>query len=113
MPFSHESGFAVAWAQWRPGGTTGEEPPAPARRQIELYETLRGTIDREKQAALMREILAIAAEEFWVIGLALPTAVEVGVTRTTMRNTPATMQGSWAYPDPAPLNPQQFFFAQG
>jgi len=110
LPHYRDPDFAVAWSDWwRTGGQEGEEPIGPAKRQIELYEQLLITPGQEEQDALMAEILSIAQEEFWVIGT-YRTPPGYAVLKTNFRNVPESYWGSWQYPDPAPLNPPQFFF---
>ena len=60
----------------------------------------------------MRQILDIAAEEFYVIGISLPTP-GFGIVKNTFHNVPASMPGAWIYPTPAPTNPEQFFIEAG
>jgi peptide/nickel transport system substrate-binding protein len=109
FPYSEESNFAIPWAQWYfSGGQRGEEPPEAPKLQMELYQQIRSTGDEGKQAELMKQILDIAAEQFYVIGLSTPVA-GYGIQRNDFFNVPKSMFGSWLYPDPAPWNPQQFF----
>ena len=112
FPFNFESDFAVGWAYWYEGRPEGIEPPEAAQRQMALYDEIITTADAERQAELMRELLDIAQEEFWVMGISLPPT-QLGVTAVGMRNTPDAFPGSVVYPDPAPTNPAQYFFAEG
>jgi peptide/nickel transport system substrate-binding protein len=59
----------------------------------------------------MRALLAIAKEEFWAIGLALPE-IAYGITSKRLYNVPAVFPGSFAFPDPAPVNPATFYFGE-
>lgn len=104
-----ETIFAIPWADWyASGGETGEEPPAAARRQMELYDELLATTDPAEQASAMAEILEIAREEFWVLGINLQPQ-EFGVANNRLRNVPDEMPNSWLYPTPAPTNPEQYY----
>jgi peptide/nickel transport system substrate-binding protein len=115
FPFNGNSMYAPAWQLWwnNPSGTGAayrpEEPPAAAKRQMDLYDQIRITGDTAKQQELMREILDIATEEFYVIGISTQ-ADGYGVVKNNMRNVPTSMPWSWIYPHPAPDNPCQFFF---
>ncbi len=115
FPFNGNSMFAPAWQLWwtNPSGTGAnyrpEEPPAAAKRQMALFDQIRVTGDSARQNELMREILNIAAEEFYVIGISTQ-ADGFGVVKNNMKNVPASMPWSWIYPHPAPENPCQFFF---
>ena len=112
FPFNYESDFAVGWAYWYEGRPDGIEPPEAAQRQMALFDEIRVTGDPDRQAELMRELLQIAQEEFWVMGISLPPN-QLGITAAGMRNTPDAFPGSSIYPDPAPTNPAQYFFAEG
>lgn len=111
FPYGPQSSFARGWGLWYvSNGADGEEPPEPARRQMDLYNRLSGTVDEAEQAELMAEILTISAEEFYLIGTVKdPTGY--GVVKNNFRNVPDSMLDSWMYPDPGPTNPEQYFFA--
>jgi peptide/nickel transport system substrate-binding protein len=109
FPYSDESIYGEAWQLWyRSSGAQGEEPPEPTRKQMELYRQLTATGNETVQTNLMKQILEIAADQFYAIGLA--TSVNgYGIQRSDFFNVPKTMIGSWLYPNPGPLNPAQFF----
>jgi peptide/nickel transport system substrate-binding protein len=113
LPFSGWSFFAIPWQYWRNGeeNVNTEEPPSEVMRQIELYEQIKLTADPEEQRELMREVLGIAKEQFYVIGISLP-ANSVGIAKNNFRNIPDTMFSSFTWPQPAPLAPEQFFIEQ-
>lgn len=109
FPFSNESIYATSWAKWfQTNGQQGDEPIEPAKKQIDLYRQLLGTGDEKKQADLMKQILQIAADQFWVIGLALPVK-GYGIVRNDFFNLPDKQLGAWLFPDPGPFNPPSFF----
>jgi len=118
FPFSDASTFALAWQAWyntrgaegRIEGVQPEEPPAATKRQMELYDQLRATSDPAEQQRLFMEILDIAAEEFYVMGVTLPAAT-YAVVKNDFQNVPATMPYAWLYPMPAPTNPEQYFWS--
>jgi ABC-type transport system substrate-binding protein len=113
FPFSSESGYAVPWATWFTSrGEAGTEPPKPARDQMALYRQLESTVDRDEQARLFREILAIAREEFWVIGTIAPTQ-GYGIVANDVHNVPASMPDANIYATPGPTNPEQYFIEPG
>jgi peptide/nickel transport system substrate-binding protein len=87
-----------------------EEPPAPVLEQIKLYGQLQASADSAEQVRLMNQLLDIAAEEFWTMGVAWQGS-GYGVRKTNFRNVPASMPASWIYPTPAPTNPEQYFIA--
>ena len=87
-----------------------EQPSEPALKQMELYGQLQAAADPKEQVRLMNEILDIAADEFWTMGIAWPSN-GYGVKKATFRNVPASMPGSWIYPTPGPSNPEQYYIA--
>lgn len=101
---------APAWERWREssGHPDAMVPPEPVLRQLDLHRRIRETADSDQQDRLMREILDIAAEEFYAIGIAVMPG-GMGVVRSTFRNVPRTMPESWVYPTPAPTNPAQYY----
>lgn len=112
FPSSNESNFAPAWAEWfmNPEGVgaeiTPEEPPEQVRRQMELFNQLMVTGDQERQEELMNEILAIAQEQFYAIGISLP-GPGYSVVRNNFQN---TLDGAIHFVQfPAHTNPPQFF----
>jgi peptide/nickel transport system substrate-binding protein len=109
LPLAGPSFQAVAWANWyTSGGVDGEEPPADVQRQMELYDQLRATAAEDLQDDLFREILQIAADGFYVMGVNLDPPL-YGIVRNNFRNVPESMPGAWLYPRPGPTNPEQYF----
>lgn len=109
-----ESHWGQAWAEWYNGSSSpiAEEPNNPAiTEQFELYEQLLGTVDAEQQATLVRQILDIAKEEFFMMGITTPIS-GYGIVRNNVRNVPENIPFSWEYPSIAPTNTFTFFFAE-
>ena len=111
FPYSDESLFAVPWGNWYAGiGTMKEEPPAAAKEQMQIYDKVKRESDPAKRAVLMKQIMEIAADQFYVIGIS--TAPNLyAVTKNNFRNV-APHFSSWMYPSPGPVDPSQFFFKQ-
>jgi ABC-type transport system substrate-binding protein len=117
LPMSVDSDFwAPAWSTWyynRSGAgaqTPPEEPPDPIKQQQALYDQLQATADPAKQADFMKQILAIAPDQFWVIGISLPSN-GYGVVKNNFHNVPKTMFSTGGpYINPAPTNTCQYFF---
>ena len=57
----------------------------------------------------MKEILAIAKENFPVIGISLP-GNGYYIAKNNLRNVADTMVMAYLYPTPAPLDPFQWYF---
>ena len=116
FPFSNESNWAEAWATYftNPTGagaqTPPEEPPAPAKQQMDIYHQIETSADQGKQIDLFKQILQIAQEQFYVIGISL-ISNGYGIVKNNMHNVPAKMfstGGQW--PNPAPTNPCTYFY---
>ena len=114
FPSNHESNYAEAWFTWyNPGGnprTTPEEPPAPVKQQMQLYEQIKATGDEQKQQELMKQLLDISADQFFAIGISLP-ANTWGLVKNNFHNVPNSMPDAYLYPAPAPTDPPQYFIA--
>jgi peptide/nickel transport system substrate-binding protein len=117
FPFSDESWYAEAWVTWynNPSGegalAAPEEPPAATKRQMELYDQIKASGDPAEQEALMKEILEIAADEFYAIGISLPST-GYGIVKNNFHNVPSPHPNAWLYPQPGPVNPPQFWIEQ-
>jgi ABC-type transport system substrate-binding protein len=103
--------FGVPWVTWyRSDGKEGEEPPAPVKRQLQLYDEAKATADPDRQHELMTEILKIAKEEFVGIGISAPTNTYGIISERTQNWAKHMTHGTvWVYMDPAPSNPCQYF----
>lgn len=110
FPFSTETNFAIDWAKYYIGDG-GQEPPAYVKEQWSLYDQIKGTSAPDKQAALFQQILDIAADQFYQIGVS--TAINnFAVVGNTLGNVPANTPVGWIHPDPGTLNTEQFYFKQ-
>jgi ABC-type transport system substrate-binding protein len=106
------AGFAMLWSHWYVGDARGEEPPEGSgpRRQMQLYDQLLATPDADEQAALLEEIIDIAVDEFYHIGI-VRAAEHVGVVRNNFHNVPKSMPEGAPFSTPAPTNPVQYFIS--
>ena len=114
MPAGQGSYFAPAWGAWYdPGLSTIEpqEPPDDVKRQQELYDMVKATADPELQKQYMDEIIDIAIDRFWTIGIGLETP-SYGVVSNKLHNVPLEMPESWNYPDPFPTQPSTYWLEQ-
>jgi peptide/nickel transport system substrate-binding protein len=114
LPSGGISAFGIPWSVWynNPGGAGAkvqpEEPPAAVKEQLQLYDRLKATADERQQAALMRQILEITAEQFYVIGIGLdPNGY--GIAKNNFRNVPQSMPAAYEWPTPAASDPCQYF----
>ncbi len=109
FPMSAGSIFANAWGEWYTShGKAGERPPAPVRRQMELYDKVSSTADAAEQTAFLKEIVGIAKEQFYVIGT-VREKQKYFLVRNNVRNVPEPMLESWLFPTPGPTQPCQYF----
>ncbi|KJE34639.1 ABC transporter substrate-binding protein [Thalassospira sp. HJ] len=111
LPMSSESSwFATGWAHWylNPDDPSAITPPSEVRDQFALYDRLKATANTEKQNQLMRDILDISADQFYVMGIALPPNRK-GLVARDFHNVPKVMPAAWSYATPAPTNPSQYF----
>lgn len=114
MPAGPGSTFAPAWGAWYDlgaGTIPPQEPPDDVKRQMELYEQVKATADLDRQRELMNEIIEIAIDRFWAIGISLDTG-QYGVVKNNFHNVPLAMPESWNYPDPFPTNPWTYWIEQ-
>ena len=113
MANGDESVWAYRWAQWFNGSRPeiAEEPADWAKKQMDLYNQLRGEGDPDKRAELMKQILTIGQENFPVIGVSLP-GNSYYIAKNDMRNIPPTMFGAYLFPTPGPYDPFQWYFAK-
>jgi ABC-type transport system substrate-binding protein len=101
--------MAIRWAQWYDSaGAEGEEPPAPQKRQMELFDQVKATLDEDERVRLFAEILKIAEEEFYVIGTARTTQ-QYNIVQNDFHNVPDPFLDGSSYPEPGPTNPEQYF----
>jgi peptide/nickel transport system substrate-binding protein len=114
MPAGPGSTFAPAWGAWYDVGAgtiEPQEPPDAVKRQQDLYNQVKATADLDLQRQLMNEIIDIAIDQFWAIGISLDTG-QYGVVKNNFRNVPLSMPESWNYPDPFPTNPWTYYIEQ-
>jgi peptide/nickel transport system substrate-binding protein len=109
FPFWNESLFAVPWGNWfASGGKSGEEPPAEVKKQMELYRELTKSADPDHQKALMKQLLDIAADQFYDIGINTPGTL-YSVSKTNLHNV-YPRPFAWTYPTPVASNTEQYYF---
>ncbi|NED96298.1 ABC transporter substrate-binding protein [Phytoactinopolyspora alkaliphila] len=109
VPTFTAAGWATQWTAWyASGGESGETPPEPTRRQMELYDELKTRTDLGERVELMREVVAIARDEFYLIGIssALPG---YGVVHNRFRNMVGETFFATNFPYPGATNPEQYF----
>jgi peptide/nickel transport system substrate-binding protein len=76
---------------------------------MELYEEVLAAGDPDQQAELMKQIAEIAKDQFYHMGMYVPTVPGYAVVNKNMINVPV-MFGSWQYPNPGPALPESWSF---
>jgi len=105
-----ESRMSLPWTRWfLSNGKQGEEPPASMKKRMELYEKYQVARTPAEADALFKEILAIAADEFEVIGV-IRSPSDTAIHSLRLHNVYEKMLVSWTYPNPGPALPQEWFF---
>ena len=111
FPYSGESNWAEAWQAWynNPTSPIAEEPPADIKALFAKYDAVKSATTYEAQVKAMNELLAMSADQFYLLGVMTPPD-QYGIVKNNMHNVPQRMINSWVFPTPAPYNPFTFFF---
>jgi peptide/nickel transport system substrate-binding protein len=113
FPSGGEANYAMRWANYyetRGNGEHALEPPPEALRQMELAWQIPLEPDVDVQKELFREILQIAKEQFYVIGIA-SAADGYGIVKNNLRNVVDSFPDSWLYLTPGPVDIPTWYFA--
>jgi ABC-type transport system substrate-binding protein len=112
VPMDNIAYYGTAWFNWldnrRSDPKLAVEPPAPVKRAFELFDAAGRTADRAQRAKMIGEMLDIAADQFYAIGVAKPSDF-YGIVSRSMRNVPRKQMDSFALAFPGPYAPEQFF----
>ncbi|HRF98070.1 MAG TPA: hypothetical protein PLZ51_22845, partial [Aggregatilineales bacterium] len=114
VPVGDASYYATGWSNWyrNPTGASAIVPPAHIVAQIELYEEVLATPDSDERIRLMQEVLQISADEFYVIGIALPPA-RYWLINERINNLPDLWFDGWIPGMQSITSPFQWFFDEG
>ena len=78
MPFQKADIFyAVNWSEWYSDPSTGEEPPEEVKATMAAYDAVNAATTDETREEAMRRFIQMSAENFHLIGLVRPRAVQV------------------------------------
>jgi peptide/nickel transport system substrate-binding protein len=108
LPFNKTVIFiAPLWADWNMNPKNGEEPPANVKKQLELYRSIDSLASEADRIARMKEVLNMAADEFYSIGIRQPPP-SFGIAKNYFHNIvdPQPMSGPLWRPAPDTV---QFF----
>ena len=111
LPSRWDAFYAVPWGQYFEGAPGAEKPFIEAAiTQQELYRELLADPDQERRIEIFHEIMDIAKEEFWTLGIMQPTT-DYGIRSVKIRNVPDVLMASTMYSHPGASNPEQYWFA--
>ncbi len=108
------SSYAPLWSQWYEGGSPKEEPPEAMKEQIAIYRAqVVSQSDTKKQYAGMKRVIEIARDEFWTMGISLPTS-SYAILSSRLHNVPGDnkMWLSFKCPYPAVTNISQYYIQE-
>jgi len=111
VPMHGHSRYGRAWYEYwlDPEGETAQEPPEAVLKQFDLYRQVLASAEEADQIRLMKEILEIAADQFYSIGISKPST-PYAVAAVNLRNIIEDMPTAWQYPTPGPSDTFQWFF---
>jgi peptide/nickel transport system substrate-binding protein len=101
------------WHDWyTSGGELGVEPPDEVKRAYELAEAMKTATSDEELISLGTEMLDLAAEELWWIGV-VGLMPHVGVVKNNFRNVPEEgVISDWLCLTPGNTTVEQYFFKE-
>ncbi len=105
------SSYAPLWSNWYEDGSPSEKPPQAMQRQMALYrENVSGSADQDTQYAALKEIIEIARDQFWSMGVSLP-GEPFCIKSNRLHNVPGENQMwlSFKAPYPAVANMTTFY----
>jgi peptide/nickel transport system substrate-binding protein len=105
--------YAKCWGAWygSPDDEIAVEPPEDVKAAMTLYDDIRKTADETKQKEMLKQLLDMAADQFYCIGTSTESDL-FGIVTNRMRNTPEWLPLSWIYPTPGPFNAAQFYIEE-
>jgi peptide/nickel transport system substrate-binding protein len=107
-----DSRQSLPWVHWyQSSGKMGEEPSPSMIQRLQLWDQWKQAPTQDKADALFKQILALAAEAFEVIGIVQGTTV-FGTCSDRLHNVPLKIPMGWEYPTPAPTLPQQYWLSK-
>jgi len=111
FPYSGESNWAEAWQAWynNPTSPIAEEPPADIKALFAKFDSVKSATSYDAQVKAMNELLALSADQFYVLGVMTPPD-QYGIVKNNMHNVPSRMILSYVFPTPAPYHTFTFFF---
>lgn len=107
-----ESRMSLPWTRWfLSNGKQGEEPSVSMKKRMELFEKWQSARTPAEAEGLFKEMLALAADEFEIIGV-IRSPNDSAIHSLKLHNVYEQMLVSWTYPNPGPALPQQWYFTK-
>ncbi|HTJ56041.1 MAG TPA: ABC transporter substrate-binding protein [Devosiaceae bacterium] len=110
VPMNNNAVYAPGWQLWYRSRDNKQAvvPPEITQKQFALYDEMKASSDTAKQEAIMKQILQLAADAFYVFGVSqIPPGY--GVVKNNIGNFTKVMPNSFGWPTPAPTAPEQFY----
>ncbi len=110
VPFNDNAFYAPGWQIWYndKSAPNAVEPPAQVQEALKLYDEMKSTVDDARRTEAFKQILEIAADQFYTVGIKIPNDA-YGIVKNNFKNVPEKMPNSFGYPTPAPTNPEQYY----
>jgi peptide/nickel transport system substrate-binding protein len=105
---SNSVSWAREWAAWGVDPSNGEEPPQHVKDIFDTYKQVRSAATPEEQKALMTQVIGMASDAFFTIGLVQPEPV-FGIARNNVKNVPDPLPIAGQLWFPAPYTAQMYF----
>jgi peptide/nickel transport system substrate-binding protein len=101
----------LEWTKYHDtNGAEGTEPPADVQRMFALKDLI-PQVSGAQQDAAMAEYIDLLAENFPIIGIALPAGNYRAVSNR-LRNVPEPLMEGWMYPGISPANFSTFYIVE-
>ena len=99
VPYSGNAFYAMGWQIWYNDKTAvnAVEPPAQVKEALELYDEMKSTVDDARRVEAFKQILEIAADQFYSIGIKVPTTPTASCA-TTCTTCLTGCSNSFGYP---------------
>ncbi len=112
VPVNSSAHYALSWVDWYndPELPLAMEPPEQVIHQLELYDQSRAEPDPDKRLEIWQQILEIAADQFYQIGIGTPEK-DFFVVSNDLRNVPEAYY-DWAHCLAGPPRVWSFYFAE-
>lgn len=110
-PVFYDAIWGVPWAYWYDGRDGAEEPPQAVKDHQAIYSAVQSAPTLEEQVKKYQELLAVSAEQFYVMGISL-RGKGFGVVDASLGNAPEVVVGGGDMPDPAHTRFEQLYWAK-